>query len=132
MNSPDCIFCKIITKEIPASIIYEDENFFVFLDINPVRKGHLLLIPRSHYPWMQDVPDELLAKIFIVAKKIMIAMKKSLSADYVQVSVEGKDIPHFHIHLIPRDLDDGLHGWATSTYQENEAPNIADKIKNAL
>jgi histidine triad (HIT) family protein len=98
----DCIFCKIINKEIPAEINYEDDEFIGFLDIKPIEKGHTLLIPKKHYPWMQDLPDEMLAQIFILAKKIMAGMVLDLSCKYVEVKVVGKDVPHFHIHLIPR------------------------------
>ena len=128
----NCIFCKIAHHETPANIVYEDENFLAFLDINPVRKGHLLLIPKDHYPWMQDLPDALLSESFILVKKLMVALKQALSADYIQVSVVGKDVPHFHIHLMPRNFDDGLHGWPTRTYEGTEMETITEKIKSAL
>jgi len=80
----DTIFGKIIRKEIPATIIYEDEQFLAFLDINPVAKGHILLIPKDQYAWMQDAPDELIAAIFIKAKELMVVLKKALHADYIK------------------------------------------------
>ena len=129
----DTIFGKIIRKEIPATIVYEDEKSLVFLDINPVAEGHLLLIPKEHYVWMQDVPDELLSLLFIQTKKLMQALIAALSCDYVQVSIVGKDVPHFHIHLIPRSMNDGLHGWQTKTYTTpEEMKDIGEKIQKNI
>ncbi len=97
----NCIFCKIISNEIPSSKVYEDDKFLAFLDIHPVSNGHTLLIPKSHHEWMVDAPDELISEIYKVAKKLMIEMKDKNNCEYVKLSVVGKDVPHFHIHLIP-------------------------------
>ena len=126
------VFTKIINREIPATIVYEDEESIAFMDIQPVAKGHLLLITKEPFPWMQDVPDELLGRMFAKTKKLMIAMKDGLACDYVQISVVGKDIPHFHIHLIPRFFNDELHGWRTGTYETNEMQDVANKIKDKI
>lgn len=129
----DCIFCKIIKGEIPSAKVYEDEKCFAFLDINPVNYGHLLLIPKTHHQMMYDVPDELVAHMFIRVKELMVKVKEALQADYVTVSVVGLDVPHFHIHLIPRYHDDGLAGfWPTKKYGENEMLAIAEKIKSKI
>ncbi len=128
----DTIFGKIIRGEIPATKVYEDDKCLAFMDINPVSKGHLLLIPKEHYQWMQDVPDELLGYLFIKTKELMIATKKGLECDYVQVSIVGKDVPHFHIHLMPRFLNDHLSGWPTFSYENGEMGIIAQKIKACL
>ncbi len=130
-KNDDCLFCKIIDKKIPAYIVYEDNNFLGFLDIRPVVKGHSLLIPKEHYEWIHETPDEIIAKAFIIVKKLIIKMRKSLSCDYVQVVVVGKDVPHFHIHLIPRRLNDNLPQYKTSSYQTDEEQiKISSKIKN--
>ena len=131
-TSESCIFCKIVKKEIPASIVYEDENSLAFLDINPVKAGHTLVIPKSHYPWMQETPDETVSKSFLLSKKLMSAIKEAIGADYIAVQVVGKDIPHFHIHLIPKWLDDNLHGWPTTKYKEREMEEVAEKIKSKI
>ena len=81
---------------------------------------------------MQNVPDELLGKMFVKAKKIMLAIKNGLGCDYVQISVVGKDVPHFHIHLIPRYFEDGLPGFPTLKYKENEQEIFSEKINSAL
>ncbi len=123
----DTIFGKIIRKEIPATIVYEDEQFLAFLDINPAAKGDTLLIPKTQYRWMQDVPDQEIAAIFIKAKALMASLKNALDTDYVQLQIVGEEVPHFHIHLIPRMLGDNIHGPHV-TYAEGEATNIAERI----
>jgi len=125
----ECIFCKIVAGEIPSYKIYEDDKMLAFLDINPVTSGHTLLIPKEHFQAMVDTPDELISHLYIRAKKLIKAIKKAMNADYVVVSVVGVDVPHFHIHLIPRNFNDGLAGsWPTKKYEEGEAGNIAKRI----
>jgi histidine triad (HIT) family protein len=129
----NCIFCKIVAGEIPAEKIYEDDKVLVFLDINPVSPGHSLLIPKQHYPIMTDVPDDLLSYCFVKSKELMIKIKEALEVDFVVLSVVGVDVPHFHIHLIPRKHDDGLANfWPTKKYGEGEMKEVAEKIKSNL
>jgi histidine triad (HIT) family protein len=128
----DCIFCRIIKKEIPCAKVYEDENFLAFLDIQPVSDGHILIVPKKHIIWMQDVDDEIISEIFKLSKKLMKAIKNGLKCDYVQVSIVGKDIPHFHIHLIPRYFKDNLSQFPTKKYQDGESNEVAKKIIQAL
>ena len=134
MEQKDCIFCKIANKEIPSDKIYEDENFLVFLDIQPVSHGHILIIPKKHIIWMQDADDKTISEIFILTKKIMLAIKSSLKCDYIQESVVGNEVPHFHIHLIPRYSNDNLHkyNFPTKKYQDGESGELARKITQAL
>ena len=124
----NCIFCKIAKKEIPCDQIYEDEDFFAFLDIKPVSHGHILIIPKAHIVWMQDASDETISKIFILTKKIMVAIKKGLECDYVLESVAGNEVPHFHIHLIPRYFDDGLQEFPRLDYKSTDQTKIKEKI----
>ncbi len=102
----NCIFCKIVTKQIPSSIVYEDDNFLGFLDIHPVTRGHMLLIPKVHYPWIHETPSDLVALAFTKVKDLINDMRVRIPCDFVEVSVVGKDVPHFHIHLIPRMMAD--------------------------
>ena len=125
----DCIFCKIVAGQIPAAKVYEDDKCLAFLDINPVTLGHVLLIPKEHYRFMTDVPDDLLAYLFIKSKELMPKIKKAMAADYVALSVVGVDVPHFHIHLMPRGFDDGLAGfWPTMKYDEGDMAETVAKI----
>jgi len=129
----ECIFCKIIAGEIPCAKVYEDEKLIAFLDINPVNKGHVLIIPKEHHQMMVDTSDDLVSYIFVKAKGLMKVIKKAVEADFVIVSVVGIDVPHFHVHLVPRYNDDGLAGWwPTKKYEEGEIEEYAEKIKNAL
>lgn len=129
----DTIFGKIIRGEIPATKVYEDEQVLAFLDINPVSKGHTLLIPKTGFGRIESVPDEVLSYLIKEVKILVIAMKKGLGCDFVQVDIVGKDIPdHFHIHLIPRKETDNVELFAHTTYEEDEKEFFAEKIKQAL
>lgn len=132
LNMENCIFCKIVKGEIPCDKAYEDEYFFAFLTIEPVSDGHLLIIPKEHVVWMQDASDETLAGIFKVAKKLMKAIKKAFKADYVQESVAGEEVQHFHVHLFPRYLNDGLLKFPTKKYKDGESGDVVKKIIQAL
>jgi histidine triad (HIT) family protein len=129
------IFGKIIRGEIPATKVYEDEQCLAFMDINPVTKGHTLLIPKEQYTWIHEVPDELLGSIFIKAKELILAMRKGIPCDYVQVGVVGNEVPHFHIHLIPRTLSEQVTQTSRPhiPYSNAEEMNLfAEKIKHSL
>lgn len=126
-----CIFCKIVKGEIPSSKVYEDEGVLAFLDIKPVHKGHTLVVPKAHYEWLYETPDELLAHVMLVVKKLMPILKKALDADSITISVVGIDVPHFHVHLIPRKKNDGLPRWPEQEYAPGEMQQVVAKIKNA-
>ncbi|MDB5254462.1 MAG: hypothetical protein JWL80_528 [Parcubacteria group bacterium] len=130
----DCTFCKIVRKEIPATIITEDNTVLAFLDIHPVNLGHTLIIPKQHIPYMTDAPDDILSTLYIAAKKLMPVLKESLGAKNVTLTVVGLDVSHFHIHLIPRFENDGLKDfWPTKTYASNEEKEkMGEKIKSLL
>lgn len=129
----NCIFCKIVAGQIPAAKIFEDDKVLAFLDINPVNYGHVLIIPKEHHQMMVDTPDELVSYIFVKAKALMKAVKEAMKADYVVVSVVGIDVPHFHIHLIPRYYQDGLHNfWPTKKYNDGDMEKTATEIKKLI
>lgn len=128
----DTIFGKIIRGEIPATKVYEDEKFLAFMDINPVRKGHVLILPKEAFVWFQEVPDETLMEIVVLAKRIANAMKDALGLDYIQVVVEGVEVPHFHIHLMPGKNGEKNAKWHHEIYEEGEKEIYAEKIKNSL
>jgi histidine triad (HIT) family protein len=98
MNS---IFTKIIKREIPAFIIHEDDLFIAFLDINPIQKGHTLIVPKTEIDYFFDIEDDLLSKMLIFTKKIAKAIKKTIECKKISMSVIGLEVPHAHIHLIP-------------------------------
>ncbi len=95
------IFTKIINKEIPAHIIFEDKNFISFLDINPLTIGHSLVVPKIEVDYIFDLDNEYLKRGLIFSKKIASAIEKSTKCSRVGLKVVGLEIPHAHIHLIP-------------------------------
>jgi histidine triad (HIT) family protein len=132
IEKENCIFCSLVKKEIPCDLVYENENFFSFLDIKPVSKGHLLIIPKKHIVWMSEADDETISEIFKLTKKLMQALQKALQCDFVQMSVVGEEVPHFHIHLIPRYFSDNLPNLPTQKYEKEIASELIQKINLEL
>jgi len=95
------IFTKIVNGEIPCYKIAEDENYLAFLDINPLAKGHTLVIPKKEVDYIFDVDDKLLAGMMVFAKKVAIAIEKAIPCKRIGLAVLGLEVPHAHIHLIP-------------------------------
>ncbi len=100
------IFTRIIQGEIPSYRIAEDERFFAFLDINPLAKGHTLVVPKVETDYLFDLPDGLLADMMVFAKKVALAIDRTMDCKRVGVAVLGLEVPHAHIHLVPIN---GLH-----------------------
>lgn len=100
-----CIFCKIIAKEIPAHIIYEDDDFLAFLDIRPQSPGHTLIIPKKHYRWVWDVPN--LSDYFDVVSKIALAQRKAFNQEHILSKIVGEEIHHAHVWVFPSDVTKG-------------------------
>ncbi len=132
----DCIFCKIIAKEIPCYKIYEDDKFLGFLDINPLNPGNSLLIPKKHYRWVIDVPE--FGQYWEVAKKIAIASQAGLSAMSVSFLTLGFEVPHAHIRIIPRfsedrpRFDNGINTKDIIAIPPDQMITISQKIKANL
>ena len=109
----ECIFCKIIKKEIPSTKVYEDENTFAFLDINPVSEGHTLVIPKKHFESIFDIEKEELKQLIKAAQHVA-QMRKKQGADGVNIiqnngKTAGQLVDHIHFHVVPRKKGDGLH-----------------------
>ena len=133
----DCIFCKIISKEIPAKILYEDEDTIAFLDAFPVAKGHTLVIPKQHYAKIQDLPSEINEKLFNTVHK-MIPKVDSLQGSILVAIHNGKDsgqeVPHVHVHLIPRSNNDSagpVHSMFTDKIElsDSEIDSLCNQLK---
>lgn len=103
------IFSKIIAGEIPSYKIAEDENFYAFLDINPVNWGHTLVVPKQETDYIFDIDDTMLGKMMVFAKKVAEGIRKVTDCKKVGVTVIGLEVPHAHIHLVPmqkeKDMD---------------------------
>lgn len=95
----DCIFCKIVSGEIPSYKVYEDENFLAFLDIRPQSPGHVQVIPKEHYRWVWDVPNA--GEYFEVVKKIAKAQMKAFQTDWILSKIVGDEVAHAHIWVFP-------------------------------
>jgi histidine triad (HIT) family protein len=107
MADESCMFCKIVQKAAVASIIYEDDVVMAFLDIRPLNEGHTLVIPKRHYAFIYEVPDEEIAHLYKVAKKVALAVKKGVNAEGITIAQQneraaGQEIFHVHVHVIPR------------------------------
>lgn len=96
---PDCVFCKIVKGEIPASVVYQDDDFIAFLSIDPRSPGHTLVVPKKHYHWVWDVPEA--GRYFEIAKKIALAQKKAFGQEAIFSHIEGIEVPHAHIWVYP-------------------------------
>ena len=127
----DCVFCKIINKEIPSNIIYEDEKVMVFMTHDPNTNGHLLLIPRAHQITFDDIDNEFITySLSIIRDKIYPLLKERLGAEGLTISQNnylGQEVKHFHIHLIPRYYDDG----ASYTFDTKNLKSL-DEVYNIL
>jgi histidine triad (HIT) family protein len=120
-----CAFCQIAKKEKDAYIVFEDQNTIGFLDSRPLFPGHVLLVPKSHYSQISQIPDEMIGKLFSNTKRLSIAVEKGLGSEGTFIAVNNKvsqSIPHLHIHIVPRKAKDGLKGffWPRYKYQSNE------------
>ena len=125
-----CIFCKIAKGEIPCTKVYEDNDYLAFLDIKPLNKGHTLVIPKKHFQWVYDVDDQ--SGYWTVAKKMANSIVKNLNAEYVMFVTWGLEVPHAHIHVIPRHNqkdDPGFIDWKNvKQISQEEMKQIAEKI----
>lgn len=133
----DCLFCKIVSGEIPIYKVYEDENILAFLDIAPVNYGHTLVIPKNHFSNFEDISDEELRRLIIGVKKVGKAIKDGLGAAGYNIQVNndpiaGQIINHIHFHVIPRKEGDGLKLWPQSKYEELEAEETLKKLKTGI
>ncbi len=133
----DCIFCKIVKKEIPASIVYEDSKYIAFLDITPVNKGHTLVIPKEHHEDLLSTSDSILDGMLNVAKKIAKAVLSAVDSKGCNVffnvgKVAGQAVPHLHLHITPRFEDDGYSLWHGKEYPEGQMQEVAARIKENL
>jgi len=137
--SSECIFCKIVAGELPASRVYEDEHTLAFMDIGPVMKGHVLVIPKSHFDPITATPDETLASLISTVRKVAGAVMRRLEADGVTITqangaAAGQVVPHVHFHVIPRfDTDTVPRGWKPGNYESTDEMNAyAEKIRAGL
>jgi len=127
------IFTKIINKEIPAEIIAEDERFIAFLDIMPLVKGHVLVVPKQEVDYIFNLDDETLSGLHIFAKKVAKAIDKTIKCTRVGVAVIGLEVPHVHIHLVPlRTMDDINFTRPKLKLSKEELSEIGETIRKGF
>jgi histidine triad (HIT) family protein len=137
MVDPDCIFCKIVAGELPATIVDEDERTIAFMDINPATRGHALVIPREHSPDLLSVDREDLAAVALAAQRLAARAMERLGADGVNLvnstgSVAWQTVFHFHMHVIPRYQDDPLRlPWVPAPGDPEEIAAAAQELSGA-
>ncbi len=133
-----CIFCKIVARQAPSSIIYEDKTVLAFLDIRPLYLGHTLVIPKEHYVDIFDIPKTLLSQVYFIVKTIAPAIKEATAADGISIiqqngKAAGQDIFHLHVHVVPRFEDQKLPRFSELVEVEREKLDVmAVKIREKL
>jgi histidine triad (HIT) family protein len=137
MTMNDCLFCKIVRKEIPATVVHENDRTLCFMDIKPVNAGHMLVIPKKHFDDYASTSDEALREMAVIARRLGEAAMKALGAPGFNLAVNngaaaGQLVGHVHLHVIPRFEGDGHELWHGKPYEEGEAQAVADKLKTAL
>ncbi len=126
----DCIFCKIVKGDLPSYKIYEDTDFLAFLDVYPRTLGHTLVIPKKHYRWVYDVPN--FKDYWGAVHTVTGAMQKALSPSFVTYVTHGLQVPHAHIHVLPRGKDETTFVPDTKTFSKEKMQEVADKIKSSF
>jgi len=130
-RDPDCLFCKIVAGEVPATVIARDERTVAFMDINPATRGHALVVPRAHAADLLTVPDDDLAAVAGAAKRLAARAKQALGADGVNLinscgAAAWQTVFHFHVHVIPRYDEDPLRlPWTPAPGDEDEIASAA-------
>ena len=136
MKDEQCIFCKLANGDIPTNSIYQDDDFNVILDADPATKGHALILPKNHFANLLEIDDEVASKALPLAKKIAKKMMDSLNCAGVNIvqnngEAAGQTVHHFHIHVIPRYVDDPdktICGWSHQSFSEEETNNVVKKL----
>ncbi len=135
MREEECIFCKIKNKEIPSKIIFEDDSYLAFLDIFPISKGHTIIITKNHYSNIEDINENELTEVFKIVRKISILIHEKLKIDGYNIlqnnfPAAGQVIRHFHVHIIPRSINDDKFKMKIPRNQATE--DELNKILNSL
>ncbi len=137
-TAADCIFCAIIAGKIPADKVFEDDETFAFVDINPTNEGHTLVVPKDHFENVYTVPPETWCRVMLTVQKMALAVRAGVNADGVNIimnneAAAGQIVHHAHVHVIPRHNDDGLKHWQGKPYKSAaESATVAEKIKGEL
>lgn len=134
-----CVFCRIVSGRLPSERVLDTPDVLAFLDIGPIVKGHVLVIPKAHFPTLPEMPPETWGRVAAAARQVAGGLLRGLQADGVNVfqangASAGQVVPHVHVHVIPRFDNDGHHwNWASCSYVEpGEAARFGERIRAAL
>ena len=133
-----CIFCDIVSGEMSAETVFEDDTTMAFLDIRPVFPGHTLLVPKAHVETLGDLPDDAIPPLFAAARMLSRAVPAALGAEGTFVAmnnVVSQSVPHLHVHVVPRRRKDGLRGffWPRNSYESAEhVEEVASALRAAI
>ena len=133
-----CVFCAIVAGSAPAHIVLDEPDVLGFLDIRPVFKGHVLVIPRQHIVTLPELPVELLTAVMVAVQRCATAVVETLGAQgswIAENNVVSQAVPHVHVHVVPRTKGDGLRGffWPRTKYASDaEAADYAERLRSAL
>jgi histidine triad (HIT) family protein len=137
-SDPNCRFCQIISGDVSAHVVFEDERSIAFLDNRPLFPGHSLLVPRNHYETLAELPDEEIGPLFANARRLSLAVPKAMSkpGSFVALNnVVSQSVSHLHVHVVPRKPKDGLRGffWPRTKYSsEKEMRSVAERVRSAV
>jgi histidine triad (HIT) family protein len=128
----DCIFCKIVSGELPSFKIWEDEFHMAFLDINPIKEGHTLVIPKKHYMYIFDMQDDIVAELIKASKKVADIIDNAFKpkSNKIGIIVYGLDVDHTHIHLVPIDQPGDLSFSNKKAATQEQLQVTFNKIKS--
>lgn len=126
------IFSRIIAGEIPCHKVWEDDKFFAFLDINPIQPGHTLVVPKQEIDSAFEMDDEMYSAFMLAAKKLVPAIKEAMGSARVGLVIEGLEVPHAHIKLIPISKPHDLAQENAKNASPEELASVAEKIKARL
>jgi diadenosine tetraphosphate (Ap4A) HIT family hydrolase len=135
--SDECIFCQILKGEAPASFTYQDDNIVAFMDIQPITHGHMLVVPRQHSVLMSEVDETVAMRAFRIARELAALVRRTLGARGVNLFVADgevafQDVPHFHVHVIPRYPKDGFGLTFPRAYSQPPSRAELDTIASAI
>ena len=133
----DCLFCRIVSGDLPGHTVLETDDLVAFLDARPVFKGHVLLVPRAHVETLPDLPAEERDGFLAAAQRLATAVKEGLDAQGSFVAINNtvsQSVPHLHLHVVPRTKGDGLRGffWPRTKYADGEAESYAARLRAVL
>ncbi len=131
----NCIFCKIINKEIPSKIVYEDDLVIAILDLSQATYGHTLVMPKKHYANIYEIDDDTLAHLIKIVKELAIKLKNKLHADGINIlnnndEAAGQTVMHYHIHILPRYKNDDLNINFTDHSKDTNLDDVLNKINS--